>query len=80
MALQMREIFARTHCPSPEVHGCATFSRTLSAPPLRYTLFATFFIGWSLLGLEGISLEIESPFGTDFNDLPMDNMLMHPLR
>ncbi|GAX79034.1 hypothetical protein CEUSTIGMA_g6474.t1 [Chlamydomonas eustigma] len=37
------------------------------------TLIVCFFIGFGLLGMEAISLEIEYPFGNDFNDLPIDN-------
>jgi hypothetical protein len=33
-----------------------------------------FIIAYSLLGMEVLSLELESPFGRDFNHLPMDSM------
>jgi putative membrane protein len=30
--------------------------------------------GYQLLGLEDIGVEIESPFGFDYNDLPVDSL------
>lgn len=36
-------------------------------------------IGYSLFGMEGIGLEVESPFGTDFNDLPTDQIVQGAL-
>lgn len=38
------------------------------------TAFATGFISFTLLGIEEIGLEIENPFGTDPNDLPLDRI------
>ena len=31
-------------------------------------------VGYALLGFESFGVEIESPFGRDFNDLPMDKI------
>lgn len=31
-------------------------------------------VGYALLGFESIGVEIESPFGRDYNDLPMDQI------
>jgi putative membrane protein len=31
-------------------------------------------IGFTLFGIEEIALEIENPFGRDYNDIPMDNL------
>lgn len=38
------------------------------------TVFATAFMSFTLLGIEEIGLEIENPFGTDPNDLPLDRI------
>ena len=43
------------------------------------TIGICFLIAYSLLGMEAISLEIESPFGQDFNDLPVDNLALEVL-
>ncbi|GAX78782.1 hypothetical protein CEUSTIGMA_g6219.t1 [Chlamydomonas eustigma] len=43
--------------------------------PLGYGAVAvTSIIAYSLLGMEALCLEIENPFGRDFNDLPIDLM------
>jgi hypothetical protein len=31
-------------------------------------------VGYALLGIETIAVEIENPFGHDFNDLPIDTI------
>lgn len=37
-------------------------------------------IAYAMLGMEALSLEIEDPFGREFNDLPMDSMLRSTLQ
>jgi putative membrane protein len=39
-----------------------------------WTLLLCGVVGYQLLGFEDIGVEIESPFGTDFNDLPVDTL------
>ncbi len=46
-------------------------------PNLKYIAIGVcIVIAYSLLGMEGICLEIEMPFGRDFNDLPIDKLAM----
>jgi len=40
-----------------------------------YTIGVCFVIAYALLGMEALILEIETPFGRDFNDLPSDNYI-----
>ena len=40
-----------------------------------YTVFVAFFIGYSLMGIEAIIMEISDPFGKDFTDIPLDDMM-----
>ena len=57
---------------APHLPGCLP-----PLPPLQwYTLLICLFAGYSLLGLEAISLEIEQPFGRDFNDLPLGDLAL----
>jgi ion channel-forming bestrophin family protein len=44
-----------------------------------YTIPAVMFAAYALIGLEIIAEEIEDPFGTDSNDLPLDEM-SHTIR
>jgi putative membrane protein len=37
-----------------------------------WTIPATLFVAFTLLGIEEIGVEIEDPFGTDDNDLPLE--------
>ena len=37
-----------------------------------WTVLVTFFLAYTLLGIEEIGVEIEDPFGQDDNDLPLD--------
>jgi putative membrane protein len=39
-----------------------------------WTVLLCGIVGYQLLGFEDIGVEIESPFGTDYNDLPVDSM------
>lgn len=39
-----------------------------------WTVPVTGIICFALLGIEGIGLEIENPFGEDLNDIPLDNL------
>jgi putative membrane protein len=42
---------------------------------LKYwTILVCFVIGYQLLGTETIGVEIENPFGEDYNDLPLDQI------
>jgi predicted membrane chloride channel (bestrophin family) len=34
-------------------------------------------VGYELLGFETIGVEIENPFGRDYNDLPLDAVSLH---
>ncbi len=34
-------------------------------------------VGYELLGFEEIGIEIEAPFGYDYNDIPIDKVLAH---
>ncbi|KAJ1570087.1 hypothetical protein HK096_002430 [Nowakowskiella sp. JEL0078] len=38
-----------------------------------FTIPVVFFAGGTLLGMEALAREIENPFGTDLNDLPIDD-------
>ena len=40
-----------------------------------YSIVISSAIAFALIGMEAISLEIENPFGKDFNDLPVDKLL-----
>jgi putative membrane protein len=40
-----------------------------------WSLLAVFLIAWVLFGIEEIGVEIESPFGTDANDLPLERIV-----
>lgn len=35
------------------------------------TIIVVSFIAYGIIGIEAISMELESPFGNDFNDLPL---------
>jgi len=53
--------------------GCLPF---IFMPTLHYiTIAACIVIAYALLGMEALILEIETPFGRDFNDLPSDNYI-----
>ena len=39
-----------------------------------YMLILTSVIGYAIIGIEEAASEVEQPFGTDFNDLPLDEM------
>ena len=39
-----------------------------------YMLILTVIIGYAIIGVEEAASEVEQPFGTDFNDLPLDEM------
>ncbi|HRE82501.1 MAG TPA: bestrophin family ion channel, partial [Opitutaceae bacterium] len=38
------------------------------------TVLYTFLISYTLLGIDEIGVEIENPFGTDHNDLPLEHI------
>jgi putative membrane protein len=38
------------------------------------SMFICAIVSYQLLGFEDIGVEIESPFGHDYNDLPVDNL------
>ena len=38
------------------------------------TPFFTAFIAYTYFGLDGLSEELEDPFGTEANDLPLDSL------
>lgn len=39
-----------------------------------WTILVCAVVGYQLLGFEDIGVEIEQPFGTDYNDLPIDQL------
>ncbi len=39
-----------------------------------WTVALCIIVGYQILGFEDIGVEIESPFGHDFNDLPVDSL------
>jgi putative membrane protein len=73
---------ARRRCPSPTSCTCAARCCSIasacpsrSCPTFGYgTIPATGIVAYILLGIEEIGVEIEDPFGTDDNDLPVDDI------
>lgn len=57
----------RLHC------SMLMISASLSAMGWKMCPFVTIF-AFVLMGIEGIASEIESPFGYDYSDLPLDFM------
>ena len=51
---------------------CYSLPLALVADFSWWTIPATFFVGFVLLGIEEIGVEIEDPFGNDDNDLPLE--------
>jgi predicted membrane chloride channel (bestrophin family) len=45
-----------------------------------YAIGLSVIIGYLLLGMEALSLEIEEPFGRDFNDIPLDSLAKNTLK
>jgi putative membrane protein len=53
---------------------CLTLPFCLVQPMGWWSILATVFIAYVMLGIEEIGVEIEDPFGTDANDLPLERI------
>ena len=76
LLLRRGQTHCATACHDTVCHPSSSACRCLPAPAVLLLLS---FIGYSLLGIEGITLELEQPFGRDFNDLPLDMLCLDML-